>query len=127
MIKKFPFEKCTVQILVCQSSQITLSPNYTTASPGCIYLFFYLKQSEAACSMPMSNRNCRLFKDFSTHQRSGNRIRRNKVCKEGDRVSPTLVSIAVTLVQWRCSRLFSSVYSIPVCLVCLVNRRLSLN
>ncbi|GFW19547.1 uncharacterized protein TNCV_1604391 [Trichonephila clavipes] len=33
----------------------------------------------------------------------------------------------VTLVQRRCSRLFSSVYSIPVCLVCVVNKRLSLH
>ncbi|GFW42693.1 DUF1758 domain-containing protein [Trichonephila clavipes] len=33
----------------------------------------------------------------------------------------------VTLVQWRCSRLFSSVFSIPVCLVCAINKRLSLH
>ncbi|GFW44610.1 putative transposable element [Trichonephila clavipes] len=33
----------------------------------------------------------------------------------------------VTLVQWRSSRLFSSVYSIPVCRVCPVNKRLSLH
>ncbi|GFW35990.1 transposable element Tcb2 transposase [Trichonephila clavipes] len=33
----------------------------------------------------------------------------------------------ITLVQRRCSRLFSSVCSIPVCLVCVVNKRLSLH
>ncbi|GFW41241.1 hypothetical protein TNCV_1002341 [Trichonephila clavipes] len=36
-------------------------------------------------------------------------------------------TVVVTLVQRHCNRLFPSVYSIPVCLVCVVKKRLSIH